>query len=83
MSIEGQVKNGVVLLPEGVTLAEGSVVRVEPVPQRAEVATPAGSPRSILSRLADIAGQFPVNPDLPTDLAAQHDHYLYGTPKRP
>lgn len=20
--------------------------------------------------------------DLPTDLAAQHDHYLYGTPKR-
>ena len=20
---------------------------------------------------------------LPTDLAAQHDHYLYGTPKRP
>jgi bifunctional DNA-binding transcriptional regulator/antitoxin component of YhaV-PrlF toxin-antitoxin module len=21
--------------------------------------------------------------DLPDDLAAQHDHYLYGTPKRP
>jgi hypothetical protein len=21
--------------------------------------------------------------DLPTDLAAQHDHYIYGTPKRP
>ncbi len=22
------------------------------------------------------------DPSLPTDLAAQHDHYLYGTPKR-
>ena len=21
-------------------------------------------------------------PDAPTDLASQHDHYLYGTPKR-
>ena len=21
--------------------------------------------------------------DLPTDLATQHDHYIYGTPKRP
>ena len=35
----------------------------------------------ILERTADI-------PDeewdkLPTDLAEQHDHYLYGTPKRP
>ena len=38
--------------------------------------------RSTLTRLAEIAEQFPSNPDLPTDLAAQHDHYLYGTPKK-
>lgn len=43
---------------------------------------PNGAP-STLAQLADIANQFPENPDLPTDLAAQHDHYLYGTPKRP
>jgi hypothetical protein len=36
-----------------------------------------------LAQLAELARGFPVNPDLPTDLAAQHDHYLYGTPKRP
>ena len=36
-----------------------------------------------LAALAEIAYLFPANPDLPTDLAAQHDHYLYGTPKRP
>jgi hypothetical protein len=36
-----------------------------------------------LTRLAEIAGLIPENPDTPTDLAAQHDHYLYSAPKRP
>jgi hypothetical protein len=44
---------------------------------------PQPSAPSTLSQLADLARQFPVNPDLPEDLAAQHDHYLYGTPRRP
>jgi predicted DNA-binding antitoxin AbrB/MazE fold protein len=35
-----------------------------------------------LARLAAIARDAPENPALPTDLAAQHDHYLYGTPKQ-
>jgi Protein of unknown function DUF104 len=39
--------------------------------------------RPPLLALADIARQFPDDPDMPTDAAAQHDHYLYGTPKRP
>jgi hypothetical protein len=38
---------------------------------------------ALASGLARIAKQYPENPDLPTDLATQHDHYLYGTPKRP
>lgn len=42
-----------------------------------------GNDKTPLQRLADIASQFPENPDLPTDMAVQHDHYLYGTPKRP
>ncbi len=48
-----------------------------------EAAAPARKPiwERILERSAAI-------PDeewdkLPTDMAAQHDHYLYGTPKRP
>ena len=36
-----------------------------------------------LQRLAEALAQFPDNPDWPEDGAAQHDHYLYGTPKRP
>jgi hypothetical protein len=35
-----------------------------------------------LAALATLAGQFPANPDSPGDAAAQHDHYLYGTPKK-
>ncbi len=35
-----------------------------------------------LAALAALAKQFPANPDSPGDAAAQHDHYLYGTPKK-
>ena len=38
------------------------------------------SSREALLRLANEAEAMEV--DLPEDLAAQHDHYLYGTPKR-
>jgi hypothetical protein len=33
-------------------------------------------------RFADLAGLAADLPDSPTDLSTQHDHYLYGTPKR-
>lgn len=35
-----------------------------------------------LRRLAQILRGMPDNPDTPSDLAAQHDHYLHGMPKR-
>jgi hypothetical protein len=33
-------------------------------------------------RFADLLGFAADLPDAPADLSAQHDHYLYGTPKR-
>ncbi len=33
-------------------------------------------------RFAELLGFANDLPDAPADLAAQHDHYLYGTPKR-
>ncbi len=36
-----------------------------------------------LMRLLKALEELPDNPDWPTDGAAQHDHYLYGLPKRP
>ncbi len=36
-----------------------------------------------LNKLATLAQSVPARAADRTDLAAQHDHYLYGTPKRP
>lgn len=36
-----------------------------------------------LLELAKVLESMPDAPDTPTDLAAQHDHYLHGMPKRP
>ena len=35
-----------------------------------------------LKELIEIARNAPDDPDSPGDRAAQHDHYLYGSPKR-
>ena len=32
--------------------------------------------------LGEFLAQFPIDFESPQDAAAQHDHYLYGTPKR-
>lgn len=36
-----------------------------------------------LMKLVKALEELPANPDWPSDGAAQHDHYLYGMPKRP
>jgi hypothetical protein len=46
---------------------------IEPIP----------APKKALMKLVELARQFPAGPGMPTDSAAQHDHYLYGLPKRP
>jgi hypothetical protein len=37
---------------------------------------------TVTPRFADLLGFTAELEDAPVDLAAQHDHYLYGTPKR-
>ena len=76
MSLERRIHDGTVVFNEPVPLAEGTRVRVEALPP--EVAEGAESP-SLLVRLGDVVGAID---DLPSDLAAQHDQYLYGKPKR-
>ena len=76
MSLEGRVHEGAVVFDQPLALAEGTRVRVEPVlPEE----TKNGTGPSLLDCLGDVVGAVD---DLPDDLAAQHDHYLYGTPKR-
>jgi predicted DNA-binding antitoxin AbrB/MazE fold protein len=58
------------------------------LPDRSEVeltiqASRSPSAHPELARLLEITEQFGDNAASPTDRAAQHDHYLFGTPKRP
>ena len=45
------------------------------------IAKPSGEP-AVLEKLAVLAQNHPARSSKRGDLAAQHDHYLYGTPKR-
>lgn len=77
MTIEGRIHDGMVVFSQPVPLAEGTRVRVEPVVGPEAVI---GTEReTLLDRLGDVVGAID---DFPEDLASQHDHYLYGTPKR-
>ena len=58
-------------------------VHVQPVCATEPPSSPAPNAERPLPRLVEILKQYPANPDWPKDGAAQHDHYLYGTPKRP
>ena len=74
MVYRGHVENGVVVLDEPASLPEGAKVRVEPEePEELE------RELSLAERLKDVAG---ILKGLPADFAAQHDHYIHGTPKR-
>ena len=77
MTIHAIYENGVFRPLDAVELPEKCEVELSVRATTAEGGHPA------LARLLEIAERFPDNPNSPTDLAAQHDHYLYGTPKRP
>lgn len=72
MSFTGTVENGVVRLPADAALPNGTKVRVEPIVRPA-------AKNQLTRRLVSIASKAR---NLPSDLAAEHDHYIHGTPKR-
>ena len=76
MSLEGRVQDGTVVFNQPLLLPEGTRVRVELLPAEK---VKGGNRQSLLERLGDVVGAID---DLPEDLASEHDHYLYGTPKR-
>ncbi|MDQ1256643.1 MAG: hypothetical protein QG656_1241 [Candidatus Hydrogenedentes bacterium] len=74
MVYRGHIENGVAVLDEGADLKDGTQVRIE-------IADGEGHPavRSLTERLASIVGKAQ---SLPEDAAENHDHYLYGSPKK-
>lgn len=74
--LRGKMVNGHVVLDEPSNLEEGTEVRVTPI-----LSTPKtnGEHDSLSKMLLSFAGTID---GLPEDLALNHDHYLYGVPKK-
>lgn len=72
MTVQGVVRDGAIVLDDNRTLPEGARVSVT-----VETAPPKKT--SLRDVLQESAGCME---GLPHDMAAQHDHYLHGTPKR-
>ena len=82
MTYHGTVQNGLVVLEDSAMLPDGTLVTVVPVTNAVPKA-PADDTRTIWQKLADLGRQVESEPcDLPSDLAANHDYYLHGLPKR-
>ena len=72
MSVTGTVKNGVVVLPAGTTLPEGTTVRIETVKLT-------GADDLFVATVERLAKP---RPHLPKDYALNHGHYVRGEPKQ-
>lgn len=88
MAYRGHVRNGVVELDDPASLPEGAEVSVEmATAENPDLVRNQGESKggtepipSLYEQFKDIVGIVPDG--LPEDLARNHDHYLYGTPKK-
>jgi hypothetical protein len=76
MTYRGIVKKGVVVIEEGAALPEGTEVRIEPIPQGESLSVEGPT---LAEQFNDVIGTVP---DLPADMAENHNHYLHGAPQR-
>ncbi len=79
MVYRGHVKNGMVVLDDDAHLPEGAEVQVMLVRDEEYGQPPADLP-TLHERLAPFIGKAE---NLPPDASINHDHYLYGVPRRP
>lgn len=77
MTYRGHIQNGVVVFDGNVPLPDGTIVTVEAVSVSQRSENSDGS--SLVERLRGVVGSID---DLPADFAAQHDHYIHGTPRQ-
>jgi hypothetical protein len=71
MQYEGHVAGGVIVLDDRAELPEGMRVRIVPIASH--------EPRTLAEKFQNVIGKAS---GLPEDMAAQHDHYIHGSPKR-
>lgn len=74
MSITAIVENDTIKLPAGVHVPDGTKAEIVLRTEGEDAA-----PQSFFETIQDLVGSVD---GLPEDFAAEHDHYLHGTPKR-
>ncbi len=82
MTLRGRVENGSIVLADDTRLPEGAEVRVEVLEEGTLEDSENGQtppPLSVYDKLKHVIGTVE---GLPADLAANHDHYIHGAPKR-
>lgn len=77
MTYHASVKKGALILDQPVDLPEGTRVEVEVRP-----ATMPGESQSVPTLLEQMQGLVGRTAGLPSDLARNHDHYLYGRERK-
>ena len=78
MTLGGHVENGNIVLDEKATLPEGAKVRIEVLPVDGPIASEPLIP-TLYERLRSVVGKAKGQP---ADASINHDHYLYGHPKK-
>lgn len=96
MSVIGTVRNGQIVLPEGVRLPEGTEVTVEIMQKKRVPPQVDDTDEKLISPAAEGDDEEPIDgyalnralmkfagivTDMPEDSSVNHDHYLYGVPK--
>jgi hypothetical protein len=79
MVYNGHIEKGVVIIDDPVTLPEGLKVQIETAPTGPYERAAKDNTETLGQMLLKHAGKAV---GLPQDLAENHDHYLYGTPKK-
>lgn len=77
MTYQGHIRNGAIVLDGAVPLPEGAAVRVDVALLNDE--TECQRYPTLAERLGPFIG---AAEGLPADAALNHDHYLYGVPKK-
>ena len=79
MVYRGHVEKGVVVFDDSAALPDGLEVRIEPVGAAEQSSALDEDGLTLGQKLLKHAGK---SVGLPADLAVNHDHYLYGTPRK-
>jgi hypothetical protein len=77
VAFKGHFDGRVIVPEEPVDLRPGERLSITAEP------VPTSTPVDAESSLEWMAKNAIVDPSLPSDASHQHDHYLYGTPKKP